>query len=220
MKDSTAKEIKDKKVHRLPCRKCDGHTNHEVLESVEVPWEKEDDGIHGCDVFEIVTCRGCGEISFRSSSTNSEDITYFNDGTAQFDMHEELYPNRIAGRKEIDIYSLPEPVRTMYQETHKALCTGLNILAGIGMGTLIESVCREKNAQGQNLENKINDLVSKGVLTIEGASILHMIRDLRNRYAHEIIVLGSNKLDVAMDVIENLLNSVYVIPKKAERLKK
>ncbi len=214
MKENPIKEVVDKKIRHLPCGNCNGYTNHEVSKSVEKSWGNQD--IQGWNVFEIVTCRGCDGTSFRFSSTNTDDFDY---NTNEFSEHEELYPNRIAGRKEIDVYQLPEPVRAVYRETHKALCSGLNILAGIGLGALVESVCREKDAQGQSLENKIDDLVKKGVLTSEGANILHMIRGLRNKYAHEVIVLGVYKLDVAMDVVENLLNSVYVIPKKAERLK-
>ena len=74
-------------VYKLPCRRCDEKTNHIVLTSVKNTWFGQD--IEGRDEYEIVCCRGCDEISFRSSSSNSEDyanhpetgeIIYLEDG--------------------------------------------------------------------------------------------------------------------------------------------
>lgn len=92
------------------------------------------------------------------------------------------------------------------------MCARLNILAGIGIRALVESVCREKAAQGSNLEIKIDDLVAKGVLTRDSANTLHGTRLLGNRSAHEITAANDDELDIAMDIIENLVRTVGRYP--------
>ena len=98
------------------------------------------------------------------------------------------------------------------------MCARLNILAGIGIRALVESVCREKDAQGRKLEIKIDDLVTKGVLTHSSAETLHSTRVLGNKSAHELIAATDDELDIAMDIVESLIKTVYVIPQKSKRL--
>lgn len=210
------------KIHRLACRNCDSFTNHKVLTSIETNWGDDDVEIYGTDMFEIVECLGCDSVSFRLASINSEDVEsyYEKTGETNYKIDEELYPNRIAGRKEIEnIHLFPPETLKIYKEIHKALCSRLRILSGIGIRVLVESVCREREANGSNLENKIDDLVNKGLLTKENSEALHATRLLGNRLAHEVIEPKDEALEIAMDIIENLLMSVYIIPNKAKRLK-
>jgi hypothetical protein len=208
------------KEYKLACIRCDGETYHKVLHSVHV--HESENEIDVWSDFEIVCCQGCKEASFRSNSMCSEDINYDPEtGEQSLDENVGLYPNRLAGRKQVkDMYLLPDEVLKIYKETHGALCGRLNILAGIGIRALVESVCREKEAQGANLKNKIDDLVTKGVLTQDSAETLHSTRLLGNNSAHETIAASDEELDIAMDIVENLIKTVYVIPQKAKRLNK
>ncbi|MFC1700868.1 DUF4145 domain-containing protein [Patescibacteria group bacterium] len=212
-------KTKDKE-YDLACIKCDGETCHKVLFSVNV-FESEDEISVSRD-YEIIICQGCKEISFRKTSSCSEDMSYDPEtGDIDYDEDIKLYPSRIAGRKQVkDMYLLPDEVLKIYKETHGALCGRLSILAGIGIRALVESVCREKEAQGGNLKNKIDDLVTKGVLTKDSAETLHSTRLLGNNSAHETIVATDDELDIAMDIVENLIKTVYVISQKAKKLNK
>jgi len=206
------------KEYKIACTKCDGETYHKVIHSVHVH-ESEND-IDVWNDYEIVSCQGCKEISFRSNFVCSEDINYDPETGEQYlDENIELYPNRIAGRKQVkDMYLLPPKVQAIYKETHGALCARLHILASAGIRALVESVCVEKEAEGRNLERKIDDLVSKGILTHVSATTLHNTRLLGNRSIHELAPASYEELDIAMDIVENLVKNVYVIPEKAKRL--
>ena len=212
-------KAKDKE-YDLACIKCDGKTCHKVLFSVNV-LETEDE-ISIMRDYEIIICQGCKEVSFRTTTSCSEDMSYNSEtGEVDYDEDIKLCPSRIAGRKQVkDMYLLPDEVLKIYRETHGALCGRLSILAGIGIRVLVESVCREKEAQGGNLKNKIDDLVAKGVLTRDSAETLHNTRSLGNNSAHEIIAASDDELDIAMDIVENLIKTVYVIPRKAKKLNK
>lgn len=212
----------DGKVYKLPCRICDVKTNHVALKSIENLWSEDRDEIRGRDRFEIVKCQGCDQISFRSTSSHSEDFFIDNEtGELIYPDNEQLYPSRMEGRKHLnDVHYLPFEIRSVYSETHGALCSRLKILAGTGIRAIIESICNEENAQGSTLEKKIDDLSVKSILTKQEAETLHRTRILGNRTVHEIIAPTDEELDVAMDIVENLIKTVYIIPKKAQKLKK
>ena len=205
-------------TREVVCNRCDNTTNHIVCSSVEFHWGNDD--IQGIDTHEIIRCSGCDSISFRIGSSNSEDFEHDEEGNFVHPETEEIYPSRLMGCIPLeDIYSLPDKVHSIYKETHAALCTKLKILAGVGIRALVEAVCSEETAEGHNLEEKIDDLVKKEVLTKRNARVLHRTRLLGNKAAHETKAASDSELDVAFDIVENLLETVYIIPKKAERLK-
>ncbi|ENB4343872.1 DUF4145 domain-containing protein [Vibrio parahaemolyticus] len=90
------------------------------------------------------------------------------------------------------------------------------VLAGIGLRALVETICKDNNAQGRSLYKQIDALVEQSVLTPSGAKILHKIRTLGNDAAHEVKPHNSKQLGLAMDVVEHVLREVYIIPKQVQ----
>jgi hypothetical protein len=134
---------------------------------------------------------------------------------------EELYPSRVAGRNKLRRSDLlPIAISRIYDETHAALCNKQPILAGVGVRALVEAVCKEEPAVGVNLEKKIDNLVTKGVLTKNGAEILHGLRILGNVAAHEVKPHSELTLNLAMEVVEHLLMDVYILPASTDKLPK
>lgn len=204
------------KEYKLPCANCDNKTYHKVLLSVSTS-ECYDESNQYFYEFQIIICQECKEISFRLNWQDTGDRYDF----AGLADHEELYPSRIAGRKELkDKYLLPSEIYKIYKETHSALCGGMSILAGVGIRILVEAICNNKKANGSNLEKKIDDLVGIGILTKEGAEILHSTRLLGNEAVHRASPIGEQTLNEAMDVVEHLLRGAYILPKKTINLPK
>ena len=199
----------------VPCSKCSGDTIHEVLLSVDNA-EDENDGWWSLDSYQIIQCQGCTEISFRNYLNDA-----ISDSKGEKGCIEEIYPSRVAGRHVLrNAHLLPRIISDIYEETHKALCSKQPILAGIGIRALIEVVCKEKSAKGNDLEHKIDYLVEAGILTKTGAEILHGLRILGNVSAHEVKPHSESTLGIAMDVIEHLLSDVYILPRQSEKLPK
>ena len=208
------------KEYKLPCVNCDNETYHKVLFSVEEAEFYEGPDIHYFYEDQIIMCQGCKKISFRSNWQSSVDVYDSMDGIELID-HEDLYPSRIAGRKELkDCHHLPSEIYTIYKEIYSALCYRMSILAGVGIRILVEVICNNKKAKGNKLENKIDNLVEIGVLTKEGAEILHGTRLLGNQAAHETKPIGEQTLDEAMGVVEHLLTGAYILPQKTKNLPK
>ncbi|MCC7500224.1 DUF4145 domain-containing protein [Candidatus Nomurabacteria bacterium] len=210
-------QTKDKE-RNLPCLKCDTETFHKVLKSIN----EVDSGEWGLfwGDFEIIMCQGCRTVSFRHAWGNDDIIDVDEDGHAIHDSSQALYPGRLRGRKHLEYsFFLPPDVVKIYKETHKALCSEQPILAGMGIRALVEAVCAEKKTSGKDLQERIDNLLDLGVLTKDVAEVLHHTRLYGNRAAHETASIKEADLSVLMDIAENLLRNVYILPKKAAQLK-
>jgi hypothetical protein len=206
----------------LPCSKCDGQTSHKVMLSINASEVvNPNDEFNFWEDYEVVQCQGCKTISFRNAWRASVDLIPDGEGGYEFNEQEIIYPGRVAGRHQLrNSLQLPSKILGIYNETHAALCNELHVLTGMGIRALIEAVCKDKSATGVSLQNKIDSLVSVGVLTSDGAAILHSLRNMGNDAAHEVKPHSKEELNVAFDVVENLLESVYLLPLKAKKLPK
>lgn len=203
---------------RIVCGECDRETVHSILKLKQQTLHTDD--FHIWDDFMIVQCRGCETTSFLHESTCSEDEDWDPELEQMVPVPTvKIYPSRIAGRKAFDgLYELPHGLVRVYKETHAAICNQLNILAGIGIRSLIESVCKHQSIHGGTLKAKIDQLESQLLVTPTGAKILHSIRDLGNDAAHDARPSSSAQLGIAFDVVEHLLREVYILPKRSSQL--
>ena len=111
---------------------------------------------------------------------------------------------------------MPTNLKRIYDETLNTLNSGQAVLSGIGIRAIVETVCKDKNTTSGNLFGKINELVTLGVLTQDGADILHKLRTLGNDAAHEVKPHTNTQLGLAFDVIDNLIKGVYILPHHAK----
>jgi Domain of unknown function (DUF4145) len=208
------------KVIDVPCNECDRVNKHRILASVSVDGEDwyGENSVQYWDEYQIILCQGCETTSFRISSTNSEDWDFVDADKVVYNKTINLYPSRDVGRNPIkDSHLLPSNVQRIYEESIKAMNNEQPVLAGIGIRALVETICKDKQAEGYGLDKKIDNLVTKGVLTAEGATILHKIRTLGNNAAHEVKPHTADQLGLALDVCEHLLQGVYLLPHFASK---
>ena len=199
----------------VECAECRRTTKHRVLASADVAGEDwyRQNSVHYWAHYQIVQCQGCESTTYRTVSSNSEDWDFDDQGEVVLNQTVTLWPDRSEGRNPInDVHLLPSNVQRIYGETVKALNNDQPVLAGIGIRALIETICKDKAAPGSNLMSKIDGLVSLGVLTTEGAVILHKIRTLGNDAAHEVKPHTPTQLGLALDVCEHLLQGAYLLP--------
>jgi Domain of unknown function (DUF4145) len=208
----------DEDLH-ITCSLCNNETRHEVVSSVDITEDVDGGEITAWTHYQIVQCLGCQSYSFRRSYACTEDIHVTPDGEQILDEAIEVYPPRVAGKQQLrNAYHLPRQVRRIYEETYKALCSEMPILAAVGIGALVEAVCKEQNAQGYRLHNQIDDLVKQGVLTNRDAEILHKLQFMDNKAAHEVKKHDVQTLSLAFEIAEHLLQGVYIFPEEVARL--
>lgn len=202
------------------CAKCSGRTAHECL-AVSSVHGSEGDRNYTFDWqvdHQLIQCRGCKSISYRTVSSNSEDLVDDEDGRTSYLETEKLYPPRVAEVKNLgeEAVFLPQKVRQVYEETLLAFSVNAPVLAAIVLRALVEVVCKEKAAEGDDLFKKIDSLVEKRVLTPAGAAILHRIRTIGNAAAHDVKPHSERQLALAIEIVEHLLKDVFILPKQVE----
>jgi hypothetical protein len=185
-----------------------------VLHSSNVGDHDDDNGIHWGAEYQTVQCRGCATISFAVRSWNSEEA----DEDGQLIISEVLYPSRTIRKPIENHYYLPNKVRSVYLETLSALSNKAPILAAIGIRAVVEAVCKDKGCTTGDLERKIDRLVEKGHLAADQAGFLHLQRFMGNAAAHEIAAPAQAELRAALEIAENLLINLYLLPVLAQNM--
>ena len=204
----------DRNKHRLYCKECSGLTLHSVVSSFDEQGSEDCGGGNSVDwnsKNQIIQCLGCQTISFRTLSTFSEDIEYGHDGP----YHPETikyYPARVEGVKTLESHLLPYITQQIYKETVLSIENEQFILAGIGIRAIVETICKDLEAEGRDLYHKINALKDRSIVTQEGADTLHKLRVLGNSAAHEVKAHDSQQLELALRIIEHMLEGTYIIP--------
>lgn len=180
----------------IDCQECPRPTKHNLIHSVDainIDWNEK---------YQIVQCMLCESLSFRritlkhNQANDKEEIN--------------LYPSRIKGRQKLRLASIPPIIEQIYEEVYLALSNNLLIVATTGMRTLIELICKDQGSTAGNLKGKIDDLVTRELLTRKNANNLHKLRDFGNDAAHEANIQSENTLKRCMDIIEHLLEDIYL----------
>jgi Domain of unknown function (DUF4145) len=202
------------KIVSVPCHICGNSTRHNIKYSF-LSITSIESSIIDLALYGIVQCRGCRRLSFLLESLDID--VYYDDQIASYKSI--VFPNRVLGKTMLKwrVY-VPKSVRSIYEETYRALGNEQLILAGIGLRALVEAVCKEKKVKGKNLKEKIDDLVIKSILTKTGADVLQSIRHIGNYSAHEVEANSLEELLMALDVVEHVLNEVYIIPARSKAL--
>jgi hypothetical protein len=201
---------------KIFCHLCRKHTNHNVHSEVKLsantdyedPW---------AEVHRFTQCAGCDAFTYSIESWSEGD---WNPHTGEMDTRWVTYPHGEGQRQSEDVdHDFPSKVRVIYTEVISAMNHQLPVLAGVGLRALIEATCRDQGIPGGNLEALIDGLATKGALSTAQAEILHAHRFLGNAAAHEITPAQPRELVAALDIAENVLRTIYVLPKLSAEVK-
>ena len=94
-----------------------------------------------------------------------------------------------------------------------------NILAGVGLRMLVEGICLERKIAGKNLLEKIKNLHSANWLSANEVPILDKLRQIGNFSAHSIKGFSTTDLQYALEIVNHVLKTIYILPLINKRLK-
>src|SRR5258707_3775139 len=180
------------------CGSCDGDKHHVKLFSKKV----KDPLLKSDEEYAVVQCLGCKTVSFLQivkPNRKSAKPIHYNYPDDDFD---QFLP-------EDNVESLPRAIGQLYEELFVAFDSESPILAGIGLRTLVESVCIDQKIQGKNLQVRIQGLHNKGFISARELPILDKLRLIGNASAHEIKSLPMQKLEIALGIINHVLVIIY-----------
>ncbi|QOF76054.1 DUF4145 domain-containing protein [Variovorax sp. 38R] len=201
---------------KITCRTCGLATKHEILHAVEhaaeASWFNE---LHS---WQIIRCLGCESLGFRYRIDDFDDIEENPlSGKKYHAVKVHRYPPSILGHRELDSqHVIPELIRKVYRQTISAYAGDAWILAGIGFRATIEAVCTHLQVSGASLEKRIDSLFRGGHISSSDKRRLHAIRFLGNDAAHEIREPKKSELKVALEIVEHLISSCFILGHKAK----
>ncbi len=199
------------------CRDCGRITKHDLLLSHDV--ERNDIDFPDKQEWQVLRCRGCETCGFRYVYHDYMDVYESPDGDQTHRREIDLYPAVIGNHKKLDNeWLLPKVIRKVHYQTLAAYGAKSHVLASIGLRATIEAVCVELRVTGSSLEKRIDKLFKEGHVSNVDKKRLHAIRFLGNDAAHAVVEPEEQDLRVALDIVENLLNSVFILAKRAKSL--
>jgi len=211
---------KENETTSIICNECGGgYRNHEIIYSHSESWSDPEGLSQGAETYQIIKCLGCNSVRFRSFSLSDERYDPVTEEMIPHDFR--IYPDVPAQVRRLEeVESLPDDVAKMYVETIKCLNAGAHTLAGGGLRAVVEAICKDKGIAKKYLKEKIDELVSQGFLAKTQADLLHEERYLGNSALHEMKTPTKRDLEDGLRIVEGLMNTIYVLPIHAERLRK
>jgi hypothetical protein len=204
-------------VKRIYCNTCKGQTNHElksVQERKSSDADFENNPMNEAGQYEEWTyflwiCRGC-----ETASLEEDHVAYIN-GNEQF--VPVYYPRRERNSLATKPFiQLNEKLNNIYEEVIKCFNNEAWILCAMGLRALLEGICADKNIPGRSLYDKIEGL--NKLLPSNIIESLHSFRFIGNDAAHELQAPLQKDLQVAIEVMEDLLNFLYELDYKARSI--
>ncbi len=215
---------------KLYCNLCLRETRHGLLRSFEQA------GANGEVInWQIVQCAGCESVSFYEVHLTENQNRWEETGYA-------IYPLR--QYRPIKHYvDAPQNIDRLYRETIQAFNISSLLFCAGGLRALVEGICDHQGiidgpkrdqtsgnfvikkggtttARGETLDCKIEGLAEKGILTERQARILHEHRYLGNKALHELDVPDRKILEIALNIIEHIMDDLYSIPSQAADLQR
>lgn len=198
------------KIKRAPCRGCHQETKHLVLAARTIDGEDEASGIDWRDTYELLECSGCEQVSlcntFAHSAGDDLTVTY--------------YPPPVSRRVPPWRGKLPHELGSVLGEVYAALDADSRRLALMGARTAIDIALLEKVGDSGTFQEKLASLEKKGFVGKQNREILAAALDAGNAAAHRGFRPKPEDLATVMDIVENVLQSVYVLEGAAAKLRK
>jgi hypothetical protein len=200
---------------RAPCRLCLRETKHFVVATrITESSEELDDGFRvTCrDTYELLECCGCESGALRHTSWFS--------GSGETDVF--YYPPPVARAKPrwlIYVGPLTGPLQGLMEEIYAALHAGSRRLALMGARTVIDLVLSDKIGDGGTFGARLEMLEATGFVSRQSREILAAALDAGSAAAHRGFSPTQEDMMRVMDIVENILQALYVLGSDAAELR-
>lgn len=218
---------------KVYCRECKRKTKHEELIP---PYEQKAstyDEFQWIEKYYIVKCKGCETVAFVLKYGDEDTWEENPFGEREFTYKYTVYPLEPLSQHESKKFiGVPKFIQDLYIEIVRAFNSNSIILCSIGLRVIIEAICKEKGIERVFLKNKdgspkideetqenkfrflklsekLDILLEQRYITNVQSRVLHQIRELGNKAAHEITKHDRRNIDIGLEIIENMLYNIY-----------
>lgn len=212
------------KIKKLKCQHCNNETIMEVVSSIQHNYSDRSKDDYYYEIQSVLICPICEQYNIISAYW---DNTY---GKLEYIDEYDLYDGDNVD--EYIIFPIPSNLvssksdlvpDTIIKSFKKAIELKLYDEESclIKLRKTLEMICNDQNADGNNLLEKIINISEKGILPITLKSASTIIRKLGNIGAHESdININSNEIECVIELVEYIIQYIYVLPKEIEKIDK
>ena len=126
-------------------------------------------------------------------------------------------------RADFNSDSVPEDVKTTFEEALDCHANGCFVAAAIMVRRTLEEICHERGTKGDKLNARIKDLESKIVLPRELIEAMNELRLLGNDAAHieakTFRNISREELDVAIEFTKEIIKGLYQYSALLDRMR-
>jgi Domain of unknown function (DUF4145) len=205
-------------VMKSYCDVCRGDKNHVVLHS-EKRGDNTEDMFWSAE-YMLLQCQGCDHVSFRMESSSSED--WPGDGP-----NVEIFPRTKVTRQRPVWFedflgfdsALPVPLNKMLRQVYEAFDEKLFWLVIMGTRAVIEAVMISKVGDQKSFAENLSQFSKQGYITDSHRQALNAAIDEGSAAIHKAKITNSATALAAIQVMENVLEAIYVLPEHEKQLK-
>jgi hypothetical protein len=225
-------------IKKIFCNTCKTETNHEIgsvhyrycqnnaelknlvfVETIGLDEPIDFKNSKGIFKYETWICRGCDTVTLQESCAIN-GLTYDKGMKVvwSYDFHplreSESLPERDLGLTPIKLYLL-------YHEVLESYKNELPVLCSIGLRALLEGICKDKGISDKDaraLADKVDELAKRQHLPPAIAKNLKSYKFIGDSAAHYLEAPDRESLKVGIEVMQDLLNYLYVLEYKSEWL--
>lgn len=115
--------------------------------------------------------------------------------------------------------SLPAKIHEMLLEVRYALQKQLSALPSMGLRSIIDMVCNDQVGDIGSFAGKLHKLEEKRLITPKKRKIIETLLEVGHASIHRGYFPTAEDLQVVMDIVDHLLEELYVLDKTSESLR-
>ena len=199
-----------RKSERIYCNQCRGKTVHRLRKIVKDAGTDDETGFQWHTTFEMLQCAGCQDVVLRRTFAFSENQ----------EVEVRYFPPAMSRYLPTWRYSLSKGMRLLLEEVYRSLDSENLRLPMMGARTLVDMLFFEQLKKDVgNFKQKLETLEKEGIVSPQNREVLDAALDAGSAAAHRGHEAGEYEIRAVMDIVENMLQSVYVLPKMAKNLR-
>jgi hypothetical protein len=216
-------------TRKFYCNTCGTETHHGL-----VALQRQPHYVYGEDAlmetvvdwyefqYRFWVCRGCDTALLETAWTSMG----IEDEEGNQIWESEVDPKRmVADRSSKHFRQLNPKLTAIYREVVVSLNAGLKVTCAMGLRALLEGICVDKGVTDEDawgFEAKLEKLKDRKLLPSHIVDCFHSFKFIGDSAAHRLEAPSKEELELAIDVIEDLLNFLYELEyslaAKAKRL--
>ena len=202
------------KLQKVHCNGCRRNTLHRLLKEARFAIPDEIEGGYPISwdyVYQMYQCCGCESVVLKATEMFSEtpsekEVRYF--------------PPPVSRHSPDWSHQIPQQMGVVLSEIYNSLNADTRALPMMGARALLDMVIVDKVGDVGTFAEKLKNLESQGFISQKNREVLDAALDAGSAAAHRGYAPKLDDVHAVMDIVENLLQAIYVLDEVAKEIKK